>query len=106
MPITNRPFITAQGQAVPQKVASISNSNAFLSLDQFMFKNQSSYVENTRLHHMGVLIIGSVCPSVCATVSASINPLYPATDIGARFCYVYTGQPVARNKFHKLAHVT
>jgi len=27
--------------------------------------------------------IGSVCPSVCATVSASINPLYPATDCAA-----------------------
>jgi len=27
--------------------------------------------------------IGSVCPSVCATVLASINPLYQATDCTA-----------------------
>jgi len=27
--------------------------------------------------------IGSVCPSVCAMVSASINPLYPPTDCAA-----------------------
>ena len=35
-------------------------------------------------HH--ILIIGSIClcqPSVCATVSASINHLYPATDCAA-----------------------
>jgi len=30
-----------------------------------------------------MIIILSVCPSVCATVSASINPLYRATDCTA-----------------------